>query len=65
VVEQDLHKRAARRVAHEDRRGVERRDDRLQMRDDRRDREPLDRRWVGVERLDLDLETGYAGARTR
>ena len=57
VVEQDLHKRAARRVAHEDRRRVERRDDRLQMRDDRRNCEPLDRRWVGVERLDLDLET--------
>ena len=61
VVEQDLHERAARRVAHEDRRGVERPDDRLQMRDDRGDREPLDRRRVGVERLDLDLETGVCG----
>jgi hypothetical protein len=31
------------------------------MRDDRGDCEPLDRCWIGVERLDLDLETGVCG----
>jgi hypothetical protein len=42
VVEQDLGERAARGMADEDRRGVERADDGLQVRDDSRDREDKD-----------------------
>ena len=61
VVEQDLREHAAGRVAHDDRRRVERADDGLEVLDDLRHRHRLDRGRVGVERLDLDLEAGIGG----
>jgi hypothetical protein len=52
-------------VADDDRRRVEFADNRLEVLDDRRDRHALDRRGVGVQRLDLDLEPGVGRAITR
>jgi hypothetical protein len=52
-------------MTHQDRRRLDRRDDRFQMLDDRRHREVRDGRRVRVQRLDLDLEAGYAGVSTR
>ena len=57
VVHHDLHERATSGVAHQDRRCVERTDHRLELVDDRRDRQIGDRGRVGVQRLHLDLES--------
>jgi hypothetical protein len=58
VIEEDLREHATGRVPDEDRRCVQAADDRLEVFDERRHRQLLDRRRVGVERLDLDLEPG-------
>jgi hypothetical protein len=63
-VEQQLGEDAPGRVADDDRRRRERLDDAFLVLDDRRDRQVQDRRRVGVERLDVDLEPGEPGAST-
>src|SRR6185503_914939 len=49
------------RVTDQDRRRLELADDAFQPLDDRRHGELLDRRRVGVERLDLDVEARIGG----
>jgi hypothetical protein len=59
---QDLREDAAAGVADQDRRRVDGLHDRLEVVDDRRPRDLLDRRRVCVERPDFDLEAGEGRA---
>src|SRR5262245_60099260 len=43
-------------MTHKDRWRFESRDNRFEVRHDRGNREALDRRWIAVERFDLDFE---------
>jgi hypothetical protein len=44
-------------MTHEDRRRLDSFDNDFEVRHDRGDREVFDRRWIAVERFDLDLES--------
>src|SRR5688572_33071224 len=56
TIEQQLHKRATRRMTHEDRWRLESLDYGFESRHDRGNREAFDGRRIAVEGLDLDLE---------
>jgi hypothetical protein len=58
VVEQDLRKQAAHRVAHDDRRALQLAYDALQVLDDGGNRQRLDRGGILAQRLYLDFQTG-------
>jgi hypothetical protein len=61
VIEQDLGKEASCRVAHDDRRFVKLAYDALEVLDDRRDSQSLNRGGILVERFDLDLKAWVGG----
>ena len=61
MIEHELHEGAARRVPDENGRLVELTDQSLEARDDLRHRHSFDRRRIGIERLDLDVEARIRG----